>query len=158
LPFAQEDTDLARIRILLVDDHELIRRNIRRLLAAQPDFDLVGEAIDGRDAISRAGEHQPDIILLDIGLPEINGLAALPLIRAAAPAAKVLMVTNHDDPNFARASLAGGASGFVTKSDVSAQLAFAIRQVHANETFLSKSITIEKEVTPIVPSVGTAEA
>jgi DNA-binding NarL/FixJ family response regulator len=148
---------LLRIRILLVDDHDLIRRNFRRLLVAQADFELVSEAITGLDAIRQAREHQPDIILLDISLPEMNGLTALPLIKEAAPEAKVLMVTNHDDPDFARASFSGGASGFLTKSDVSAQLALAIRQVQANERFLSKSVKIEEEE-PVASSLGSAEA
>ncbi len=100
---------MVRIRILLVDDHELVRRNIRRLLAAETDFDLIGEATTGLDAIQMAREHQPDVILLDISLPEPNGLTALPLIAEVAPKAKVLMVTNHDDAGVMRASFSGGA-------------------------------------------------
>jgi len=148
---------LARIRILLVDDHELIRLNIRRLLATQSDFELIAEGATGLDAIRQAGEHQPDVILLDISLPELNGLAALPLIRKVAPKAKVLMVTSHDHADFARASLSAGANGFLNKSDVSAQLAPAIRQVLASSTFLSKSIHLQEKDKPSVPSLDNAE-
>ncbi len=149
---------MVRIRILLVDDHELIRRNIRRLLASQADFEVIAEATTGREAIRQAGEHQPDVILLDISLPELNGLAALPLIRKAAPTAKVLMVTNHEHADLARASFSAGASGFLTKSDVAMQLGLAIRQVLANETFLSKSLKVAEEAKPSVPSLGNVEA
>jgi two-component system, NarL family, nitrate/nitrite response regulator NarL len=136
---------VVRIRILLVDDHELIRRNIRRLLASQADFEVIAEAATGLEAIRQAEEQQPDLILLDISLPELNGLAALPLIRKVAPAAKVLMVTNHEHADLARASFSAGAKGFLTKSDVAVQLGLAIRQVMANETFLSRSLKAAKE-------------
>jgi two-component system, NarL family, nitrate/nitrite response regulator NarL len=149
---------VVRIRILLVDDHELIRRNIRRLLSSQADFEVIAEAATGLEAIREAGKHQPDMILLDIGLPELNGLAALPLIRKAAPAAKVLMVTNHEHPDLARASFSAGAHGFLTKSDVAMQLGQAIRQVLANETFLSKSLKVAEKAKPSVPSLDSAEA
>lgn len=149
---------MAGIRILLVDDHDLIRRNIRRLLITQADFDVIAEATTGLDAVRQARECQPDIILLDISLPEMNGLAALPLIRKAAGNAKVLMVTNHDNSDFARASFSAGACGFLTKADVSAQLAFAIRQVHANQKFLSRSVKVEAEQKPIAPTISSAEA
>jgi two-component system, NarL family, invasion response regulator UvrY len=149
---------LVRIRILLVDDHDLIRRNIRRLLAAQADFELVAEATNGMDAIRQAHEHQPDVILLDISLPELSGLAALPQIQKKAPKSRVLMVTNHDDAVVARASFSAGALGFLTKSDVSAQLAGAIRQVYGNQSFLSKGIKLQDEQSPILPSAGNAQA
>jgi DNA-binding NarL/FixJ family response regulator len=149
---------VVQIRILLVDDHELIRRNIRRLLALQAEFEVIAEAATGPEAIRQAGKHQPDVILLDISLPELNGLAALPLIREAAPAAKVLMVTNHEHADLARAAFSAGANGFLTKSDVAMQLGLAIRQVLANETFLSKSLKTAKDGKPSVPFLDSAEA
>lgn len=149
---------MVRIRILLVDDHEVIRRNIRRLLTAHDDFDLFAEASNGTDAIEMAREHQPDVILLDISMPEPNGLAALPLIRKVAPNARVLMITSHDAANFARAALDAGARGFLTKSDLSAELALAIRQVYGNETFVSEKLNLESNDKPNVPSADSAEA
>jgi two-component system, NarL family, nitrate/nitrite response regulator NarL len=150
---------LVPIRVLVVDDHELIRRNIRRLLASETDFDLIGEASTGREAIQQSREHQPDVILLDISLPELNGLAALPFIRQAAPNARVLMVTNQDDLDFARASFAGGACGFLPKSEIWPQLAFAIRQVYSSKRFFSGGMKPQTEDLdrPIAPSLGTAE-
>lgn len=149
---------MGRIRILLVDDHDLIRRNIRRLLEADADFELVAEATTGLKAIAQSSEQQPDVILLDISLPELNGLAALPLILKAAPKTKVLMVSNHEHSDFARASFSAGARGFLTKSDISAELALAIHRVYANETFLSRSMKMEGEFKSSVPSIGSAEA
>jgi DNA-binding NarL/FixJ family response regulator len=149
---------LVRIRILLVDDHDLIRRNIRRLLATQADFELVAEATNGLDAIRQAQEHQPDVILLDISLPELSGLAALPHIQKKAPKSRVLMVTNHDEADFARASFSAGALGFLTKSDVSAQLAAAIRQVYGNQRVLSRGVKLEDEQNLSLPSAGNGEA
>lgn len=149
---------MGRIRILLVDDHDLVRRNVRRLLAAHADFNLVGEATNGHEAVREARKHQPDVVLLDISLPELTGLEALPLILKASPNVKVLMVSNHDDFHFARASFSAGASGFLTKSDLSSELAQAIRQVHANETYMSTSLKTQQVDKPISPSVGNAEA
>ena len=149
---------MGRIRILLVDDHDLIRRNIRRLLEADADFELVAEATTGLKAIAQSSEQQPDVILLDISLPELNGLAALPLILKAAPKTKVLMVSNHEHSDFARASFSAGARGFLTKSDISAELALAIHRVYANETFLSRSMKMEGEFKSRVPSIGSADA
>ena len=132
------------IRILVVDDHELIRSNIRRLLATSPEFEIVAEAYTGLGAIHEAQKHQPEIVLLDIGLPDTNGLVALPLILHVAPAAKVVMVSNHDDATFVQHALSGGAHGFLSKADVAPQLVSAMQQVLANKRFLSRSLTKAK--------------
>lgn len=140
---------MGRIRILLVDDHDLIRHNIRRLLAAHADFDLIGEATTGIEAIGEVQKHQPDVILLDISMPELTGFAALPPILKSSPNVKVLMVSSHEDFHFARASFSAGARGFLTKSDLFTELAVAIRQVYANETYLSKSLKMQERKTSI---------
>lgn len=147
---------MGRIRILLVDDHDLVRRNIRRLLADHADFDLVGEATTGIEAIGKTREHQPDVILLDISMPELSGVAALPMILKASPQVKVLMVSSHGDSHFARACVSAGARGFLTKSDLTAELALAIRQVYADEPYVSKSLKIQDADEPMAPSMGKA--
>lgn len=149
---------LGQIRILLVDDHDLMRRNIRQLLAAHADFHLIGEPITGIAAIEEARKHQPDVILLDISLPQLSGLAALPLILKESPNMKVLMISNHDEFHFARASLSAGARGFLTKSYLSGELAQAIRQVHANEIYISPSLKLREVDKSAVPVMGNAEA
>ena len=137
---------MERVRILEVDDHELVRRNICRFLNEQSDFEVVCEASTGLEAIRQAEQHHPDIILMDISLPELNGLAALPTIRKVAPAAKIIMVTNHDSTVFVRDAFAAGAVGFVTKSDLSPQLVTAMREARENRRFVSRSVKSTPEI------------
>lgn len=131
---------MPRVRILVVDDHELVRRNICRFLEDHSEFEVICEASSGLEAIRQAEQHHPDIILLDISLPELNGLAALPIIRKIAPTAKIIMVSNHDSAVFVRDAFAAGAVGFVTKSDLSPQLMTAMREAQENRTFVSRSV------------------
>lgn len=124
------------IRILVVDDHELVRRNICQLLAGDPEFEVISEAATGAEAISKAGRYQPDVVLLDISLPELNGFRALGPILKVSPKSRVLMVSNHDEAAFVRESLAAGAHGFLSKTELSNFLLIAVRTVHANQRFI----------------------
>jgi DNA-binding NarL/FixJ family response regulator len=148
------------VRILVVDDHELIRNNICRLLSRHTEFLVIGEAATGPEAIREAKKHQPNVVLLDISLPEINGIAAVPLIKDVAPNAKILMVTNHEEPAFLQQAFTAGAQGFLTKSDLSSQLALAVEKVFRNETFVCKTMTDQKKESPLpgVPTAGPVEA
>lgn len=131
------------IKILIVDDHELIRRYIAGILATECDFDVVGQAGDGMEAVRRAEECQPDVVLLDIGLPGLNGLQAVPLIKRVSPKAEILMVTSHDHPFFVREAFDAGARGFLAKSDVAAELINAVCNVHLRKQFLSQTVRSE---------------
>ena len=131
---------MAGIRILLVDDHEVLRSNIRRLLAVDSDFSVVSEACSGFEAVRKAEEHQPDIVLLDISIPELNGLQVAPLIKKVAPTSEILFVTQFDNPFFVREAFAAGGRGFLTKSDVGAELLTAIRTVYLKKEFVSHSV------------------
>jgi len=131
----------ARIRILLADDHAVLRTGLRMLLDAQPDMVVVGEAGDGREAIDRAQALQPDVILLDLTMPNLGGLAALPQLRDIAPQARVLILTMHDDEGYLRQVLAAGASGYVLKKATDTELLSAIRAVHRGEVYLYSSLT-----------------
>jgi DNA-binding NarL/FixJ family response regulator len=131
---------MTSIRILVVDDHELVRRNICNILTLDPDLDVVCQASSGYEAIRKSEELQPDVILLDISLPELNGLMATPLIKKVSPKAEVLIVTSHDNLFFVREAFAAGAQGFLSKSDVSAELISAVRQVHSKKRFVSKNM------------------
>jgi len=126
---------LPPIRILVVDDHQLVRRGICRVLRQQPDFHIVGEASDGAEAITKAKEHQPDVVVLDIAMPELNGLAATPAIKKVAPQAQVLIVTDYDSPEYASLAFGVGARGFIPKSDITRELAAAVRKVNRGESF-----------------------
>lgn len=142
--------DVAAIRILLVDDHELVRRNLCRLLS-EPEFTVVSEAASGFEAVRMAQEHQPDVVVLDVSIPELNGLQAAPLIKKTAPAAEILFVTQFDNPFFVRMAFAAGGRGFLTKSDAGAELLTAVRAVYSKREFVSKSIG------PLLPSTETGQ-
>lgn len=128
------------IRILIVDDHEFIRRGICELLTRHPDLDVVCEASNGYEAILNAEQYKPNVILLDISIPDMNGLQAAPLIKKAAGNAEILIVTNHDHMVFVRQAFGAGARGFLLKTDLAADLVTAIREVHRKKQFLSRSI------------------
>ena len=129
-----------RIRILVVEDFELARRFITTALAKEPKFAVVGEVSDGLTAVVRAEELQPDLVLLDIGLPSLNGIEAAKRIRKVAPGAKILFVSQQSSPDLVQAALAVGGSGYVLKSDAGNDLLNAIHAVLQGETFLSRAL------------------
>ena len=131
---------MTTIRLLVVDDSEAVRRNIRSLMSLEPEFDVVSEAADGIDAVNRAQEFQPDVVLLDISLPRMNGFQAAPLIKQVAPNAELLFLTLHDNPFFVREAFAAGGRGFLTKADVTTNLRTAIRTVHLRHKFVNKDL------------------
>ena len=123
------------LRILVVDDHLLIRQGLRSIVEAQPGWSICGEAEDGRQAIELSAELQPDVILLDISMPELNGLDAIRQIRAGAPAAEVLILTMHESERLASDALKAGARGCVLKSDGPRQLVAAVETVAAHRPY-----------------------
>lgn len=129
-----------RIRILVVEDFELARRFISTALAKDPSFEVVGEVSDGLTAAERAEDLQPDVILLDIGLPGLNGIEAAKRIRKTAPRAKIVFVSQQSSPELVQAALAVGGSGYVLKSDAGNDLLKAISAVLNGETFLSRAL------------------
>lgn len=130
----------AVIRILVVEDHEMVRSNLCVLLEAQPDFSVVAQVSSGLDAVRKAQEFQPDVVVLDLGIPEVNGIHATPLIKNVAPKAEILIVTQFDDWFFARQAFSAGARGFLTKTDLTSELILAVRQVHAKRQFVSEGL------------------
>ena len=132
---------LAAIRILVVDDHTLFRRGLTALLQAQPHFSVVGEAGDAGEALRRAAELQPDVILLDNHLPGVNGVDALQGLREAAPQAKVLMLTVSEDGQTLATALQRGASGYLLKTVDSDVLAVAIRRAVQGQSTISPEMT-----------------
>jgi two-component system response regulator NreC len=131
---------MARIRILLADDHAVLRTGLRMLISSQRDLEVVGEASDGDEAVRKAGTLRPDVALVDISMPGTGGLKAIERIRQAAPATRVLVLTMHDVPAYLRASVAAGASGYVVKRSADSDLLAAIRDVHRGRTVLDPSL------------------
>jgi PAS domain S-box-containing protein len=121
------------IRVLVVDDHELVRRGVCSLLASEPSIDLCGEAVDGRDAIQKARELRPNLVLMDITMPNLNGLEATREIKRILPDTEVLVVSQHDTPEMVRQAFHAGARGYVAKSAVSTDLLTAIAKLRPGE-------------------------
>jgi two-component system response regulator NreC len=130
-----------RIRIVLADDHTVLREGIRSLLDDQPDMQVVGEAEDGRGAVQLAAEMKPDVVLMDIAMPLLNGLEATRQIKRDLPQIHVLVLTMHDNEEYIRQVLTAGASGYVLKRAAASELVAAIRAVHRGEAVLSPAIT-----------------
>lgn len=129
-----------RIRILLADDHAVLRAGLRALLAAQGDLEVVGEAADGTEAIRLAQALHPDVVVMDIGMPGVSGIDATAKIKRELPAAKVLILSMHDDRGYLRQVLRAGASGYVLKKAADTELLAAIRAAARGEVFLDPAM------------------
>jgi DNA-binding NarL/FixJ family response regulator len=128
------------IRVLLADDEPLIRAGVRAVLAADPEIDVVAEAADGREAVERVRSHRPDVALLDIVMPRMDGLSAAAEIRAGVPSTGVLMLTTFAEDEYIARALGSGASGFLLKLGAPAELHAAVRAVADGAAFLSPQI------------------
>jgi DNA-binding NarL/FixJ family response regulator len=129
------------IRVLVADDQALVRGGFRSILERQPDIDVVGEAEDGQDAVEQAATSTPDVVLMDIRMPRLDGIAATSAIVAAPTSPKVLILTTFDLDDYVYEALRAGASGFLIKSAPPRELADAIRSVAAGDALLAPEIT-----------------
>jgi len=127
-------------RILLADDHRIMREGLKSMLREEPDMSVAGEAENGRQAIEMAEELAPDIVVMDIGMPDLNGIEATRRITADTAGVKVIALSMHSDRRFVAEVLKAGASGYVLKDGAFEELAVAIRTVMAGQTFLSPRI------------------
>ena len=128
-------------RVLLADDHAVLRSGLRLLLTSQNEFEVVGEASSGVETLSLAEQLQPDLILLDLSMPALGGLDALPTLRKLVPSTRILILTMHDDPQYLRQALKHGASGYVLKKAADGELLSAMRSVLRGEVYVHPSMT-----------------
>ncbi len=142
------------ITLVLAEDQALIREGLRALLAQSPGFDVVGEAANGHEAVRLAVALRPDVVLMDLGMPELNGIDATIRVRAEAPRTRILIVTRHDTPVIARRAVAAGAHGYVHKDESGPALALAVRAVAAGGTSYG---VVERHLTSAVPSDDAAD-
>jgi two-component system, NarL family, response regulator NreC len=131
---------MRRLRILLADDHETVREGLKTILTAQEDMEVVGEAADGNAAVAQAVALSPDIVILDVSMPALNGLKATEQIRSQCPAAVVLALTRHSSDGYLHQLLRAGAAGYVLKQSRSATLLHAIRAVATGGTYLDPAV------------------
>jgi DNA-binding NarL/FixJ family response regulator len=131
------------IRILVVDDHEVIRRAICSLLSSDPILNVVCQTADGEQAVLKAKELQPDLVLLDISLPGISGIEAARRIRGVSPASRIIFLSQHDSRQMVEDAVRAGAHGYVAKMDAGSDLLKAIRSVREGKRFVSQRIVAQ---------------
>ena len=131
---------MERMRILLAEDHKVVREGTRRLLESQPDFEVVGEASDGIEAVELAKKLKPEIIIMDVSMPRLNGIEATRQIKAIYPNIAILPLTGYDDDEYVFALLEAGAAGYLLKDSSGEELIEAIRQVMTGEPVLHPKI------------------
>jgi two-component system nitrate/nitrite response regulator NarL len=130
-----------KIRLLLVDDHPIVLDGIKSHLCAQPEFEIVGEASNGLDALQKARLLLPDVVVMDITMPNMNGLEATTVLRKQAPLAKILILTMHNSKEYIAQMIRAGARGYLLKDGSPAELVRAIKSVHAGEVFFAPSVS-----------------
>jgi len=132
---------MKRIRILLADDHPVVRRGFQMILAEQSDMEIVGEAGNGREALELAAKLKPDVVVMDVAMPELNGIEATRRMAENAPHARVLALSMHKDSVYVREILRAGARGYLLKDSVAADLVSAVRAIAAGEGYLSPAVS-----------------
>jgi DNA-binding NarL/FixJ family response regulator len=130
-----------RIRILLVDDHAVVRAGVRALLQDSPDIEIIGEAADGAAAVDLAREHRPDVVIMDIAMPHLNGLEAAARIKEDNPAVKLVILSMHDSREYVLQALKAGASAYVMKDSAPVELDLALAAVRRGDTYLSPAVS-----------------
>ena len=130
------------IRILLADDHQMVRDGLRALIEQQPDMELIAEAPDGRSAVELSLRLSPDVVIMDVGLPDLNGVEATRKILAEQPGVKVIGLSMHSDWRYVSGMLEAGAVGYVLKEGAFEELASAVRTVADEGTYLSTGLSI----------------
>src|SRR5438105_10074850 len=131
---------MKKIRILLADDHAVVRQGFKMILSAQPDMEIVGEAGNGREAVEQAEELRPDIVVMDVAMPELNGIEATRRLAASMPHTRVIALSMHKDSVYVREILRAGARGYLLKDSPAGDLVSAVLAVASGESYLSPAV------------------
>jgi two-component system response regulator NreC len=132
---------MSQIEILLADDHSVMRTGLRLVLERQQDFHVVAEASDGREAVALALQHKPDVVVMDVTMPNLNGIEAARQIGGALPQASIVMLSMHSDEAYVLRALKAGARGYLLKESAESDLIAAVRSVHAGKAFFSPAVS-----------------
>jgi two-component system, NarL family, response regulator NreC len=132
---------MSQIRIVLADDHAVMRTGLRLVLERQADFSVIGEASDGREAVALVQREAPDVLVMDIGMPNLNGIEAARQVAGAAPQVAVVILSMHSDEAYVLRALKAGARGYLLKESAESDLIAAIRAVHAGKAFFSPAVS-----------------
>lgn len=131
---------MSNLRVFIAEDHEMVRAGLKMIISSQGDMEVIGEAADGRTAVTQACALEPDIVLMDISMPLLNGLKAIEKIQQACPQVKVLALTRHQDDGYLQQALQAGASGYVLKQSAPTELLHAIRAVARGGKYLDPAV------------------
>ncbi|MGA9391057.1 MAG: response regulator transcription factor, partial [Candidatus Sulfotelmatobacter sp.] len=129
------------MRVLIVDDHEVVRRGVRSVLLNQPRYEVCAEAVDGQDAIEKARQFTPDVIVMDVSMPKLNGLESTQQIRAILPDSEIVILSQHESAEMVRQAFKAGARGYVVKSSIGRDLLVAMDTVSQHLPFFDPSIS-----------------
>ncbi len=148
----------AKIRLLIADDHAVLREGMRNLLEREKDFEIVGEAADGEEAVRMVSELKPDVVIMDIVMPKLSGIEATRLIKQASPSSAVLILTAYSDIRYILGLLEAGACGYLLKSARGSELVGAIRAVRSGESVLDPVVTRKLLQRVVGPGRGASES
>jgi len=165
MPFLDDDQieSSSMIQILVADDHEVVRQGVRSLLEAHPDWSVCGEAVTGREAVAKAIEGRPDVVILDVTMPEMNGLEAARQIRRAVPTTKILVLTVHEIDQLVQEFIDAGVHGYLLKADTGRILVDAVKAVLRGERFFAPRLgeaadsTLARDSTPRIETLTRRE-
>jgi two-component system response regulator NreC len=148
------------IRILLADDHAIVRDGVRALLEKQSDMTVVGEAADGRETVQLAEEHSPDVVVMDIAMPNMNGIEATRRIVASSPRTAVVILSMHQDESYVLRSLKAGAKGYLLKDSLRSDVIEAVRSVAQGRSFLTKKVSrmLQEDYIRVMQSRGVEDS
>jgi DNA-binding NarL/FixJ family response regulator len=128
------------IRLVICDDHRVVREGLRRVLSEDPELSVLADVGTAADVVQACAEHQPDVVVLDVTLPDGSGIGAIPRITAVSPASRVLVLTMHDDVAYLREAFAAGAAGYVLKAAADVELLDAVHQVHSGRRYVHPTL------------------